>query len=100
MALSETETLPGDYRAQLPHGLAQQRLDPGRSPAAYKGMVANPPRRLMMKDEIVDQVRQVREQQAAKFNYDLKAIVADVRKRQKNSGHQVVSFAPKPKKSV
>lgn len=59
--------------------------------------------RLMMKDEIVEQVRQVRqvrEQQAAKFNYDLKAIGADVRKRQKNSGQQVVSFAPKPKKSV
>ena len=54
----------------------------------------------MMKDEIVDQVRQVREQQAAKFNYDLKAIAADARKRQKDSGHQVVSFVPKPKKSV
>jgi hypothetical protein len=54
----------------------------------------------MMKDEVVDQVRQVREQQAAKFNYDLKAIAADARKRQKNSGHQVVPFAPKPKKSA
>jgi len=53
-----------------------------------------------MKDEIVDQVRQVREQHAAKFNYDLKGIVADARKRQKSSGHPVVSFAPKPKKSV
>ncbi len=54
----------------------------------------------MMKDEIVDQVRQVRERNAAKFNYDLKAIVADARKRQKVSGHRVVSFAPKPKKSL
>ena len=53
----------------------------------------------MMKDEVVDQVSEVREQNAAKFNYDLKAIVADARKRQKNSGHQVVSFAPRPKKS-
>jgi hypothetical protein len=52
----------------------------------------------MMKDEIVDQVRQMRERQAAKFNYDLKAIVADARQRQKDSGHQVVSFARKPKK--
>ena len=51
-----------------------------------------------MKDEIVDQVRQVREQQAAKFNYDLKAIFADARKREKTSGHRVVSFAPRPKK--
>ena len=53
----------------------------------------------MMKDEVVDQVRAVREKNAAKFNYDLKAIVADARKRQKNSGHQVVSCAPRPKKS-
>jgi hypothetical protein len=54
----------------------------------------------MMKDEIVAQVRQAREQQAAKFNYDLKAIVADARKRQNDSGHQVVSFAPKRKKAA
>ena len=55
--------------------------------------------KFMMKDEVVDQVREVREQNAAKFNYDLKAIVADARKRQKNSAHQVVSFAPRRKKS-
>jgi hypothetical protein len=53
-----------------------------------------------MKDEIVNQVRQVREQNAAKFNFDLKAIAADARKRQKHSGHQVVSFALKPRKAV
>ena len=54
----------------------------------------------MMKDEIVNQVRQVRELNAARFNYDLKAIVADARKRQKNSGHAVASFASKPRKST
>jgi hypothetical protein len=54
----------------------------------------------MMKDEIVDQVRKAREQNAAKFNYDLRAIIADARKRQKTSGHRVVSFAPKPKKGT
>ena len=48
----------------------------------------------MMKDEIVEQVR---EQQAAKLNFDLKAILADARQRQKDSGHRVVSFVPKPK---
>ena len=52
----------------------------------------------MIKDEIVEQVRQVREQQAAKFNFDLKAILADARKRQKDSGHRVASFVTKPKK--
>ena len=54
----------------------------------------------MVKDEIVAQVRQAREQQAAKFNYDVKAIVADARKRQKHSGHRVVSFASKRKKAA
>jgi len=54
----------------------------------------------MMKDEIVTQVRRVREQQAAKFNYDLKAMLADARKRQKDSGHQVVSLVSKPKKAA
>ena len=54
----------------------------------------------MMKDEIVAQVRQLRDEQVVKFNYDLKAIVADARKRQKQSGHQVVSFAQKPKKAA
>ena len=52
----------------------------------------------MIRDEIVEQVRKARERNAARFNYDLKAIVADARKRQKDSGHPVVSFAPKPKK--
>jgi hypothetical protein len=54
----------------------------------------------MMIDEIVAQVRQAREQQAAKFDYDLKAIAADARKRQGHSGHHVVSFAPKRKKAA
>jgi len=47
----------------------------------------------MIKDAVVNQVRQAREQNAAKFNYELKAIVADARKRQKRSGHRVVSLA-------
>ena len=38
-----------------------------------------------------------REQQAAKLNFDLKAILADTRQRQKDSGHRVVSFVAKPK---
>ena len=51
----------------------------------------------MKKDEIVEQVRQVREQQAAKLNFDLKAILADARKRQKDSGRRIVSLATTPK---
>lgn len=53
----------------------------------------------MIKDEIVEQVRKVREELAARMNFDLKAILADARKRQKRSGHRLVSFHPKPKKT-
>ena len=41
----------------------------------------------------------VREEQAARMNFDLEAILADARKRQKDSGHWLVSFAAKPKKA-
>jgi hypothetical protein len=50
-----------------------------------------------MKDEIIEEVRQIREQAAAKHNFDIKLIIADARKRQKSSGHSVVSFVSKPK---
>lgn len=49
----------------------------------------------MWKDEIVEEVRRIREENAAKFNHDLKAILDDARKRQKLSGRKVVSFEPK-----
>jgi len=46
-----------------------------------------------MKDTIVEEVRHAREKHAAKFKFDLKAIVADAKRRQWQSGHKVVSFA-------
>ena len=52
----------------------------------------------MLKDELVEDVRKVRQEQAARWNFDLKAILADARKRQAQSGHKVVSFAPKDSK--
>jgi hypothetical protein len=53
----------------------------------------------MMKDEIVEQVRKVREERAAKLNFDLKAILADARERQKHSGHPVVNLQTKRQKA-
>lgn len=53
----------------------------------------------MWKDEIVEEVRKARQQQAAKWNFDLKAILADARERQKLSGHRVVSLARKSRKT-
>ena len=49
----------------------------------------------MAKDEIVEEVRKARQEQAARWNFDLRAILADARKRQEDSGHEVVSFAAK-----
>ena len=42
---------------------------------------------------IVDEVRRDREKHAAKFKFDLKAIVEDAKRRQWQSGRKVVSFA-------
>jgi hypothetical protein len=53
----------------------------------------------MLKDELVEEVRKARQEQAAKWNFDLKAILADARRRQAQSGHKVVSFAHKGSKT-
>jgi hypothetical protein len=39
-----------------------------------------------MTDPIVDEVRQVRDAHAARFNYDLEAIFRDIKEREKRSG--------------
>jgi hypothetical protein len=54
----------------------------------------------MIKDYIVDEVRRFREEQAAKFDFNIKAILAAAKKRQRKSGHKVVSFVPKQKQSA
>ena len=48
-----------------------------------------------MRDEIVEEVRRVRHEHAAKFGNDLAAIFADLRKRQRESGYKVVSLPPR-----
>jgi len=49
----------------------------------------------MKPDPIVDEVRKVREAHVAKFNYDLSAICADLKKKEKDSGHPLISRQPK-----
>jgi hypothetical protein len=49
----------------------------------------------MWKDPIVEEVRRVRNAHAAKFNYDLDAIVADLKAKERASGRKVVSLPPK-----
>ena len=47
----------------------------------------------MWNDPIVKEVRNIREANAKKFNYNIKNIVEDARKKQKASSHRVISFA-------
>ncbi|MGI9175196.1 MAG: hypothetical protein ACR2GR_07755 [Rhodothermales bacterium] len=46
-------------------------------------------------DPIVEEIHAIRERHARAFNYDVKAIVEDLKRRQKESGREVVSFPPK-----
>ncbi|MBX7104738.1 MAG: hypothetical protein K1X57_11700 [Gemmataceae bacterium] len=46
----------------------------------------------MIRDPIVDEVRAIREELAAKFNFDIRRIVEDARRRQAASQSRVVSF--------
>lgn len=54
----------------------------------------------MSKDHIVDEVRRAREEQAAKFAFDVKAILMAAKKRQRRSGHKVVPPLPKKRRSA
>ena len=46
-----------------------------------------------MKDPIVEEVRRARDAHAQRFNYDLDAIVEDLKKREKELGLATVSTA-------
>lgn len=47
---------------------------------------------MMPRDTIVEEVRKAREEYARKFNFDLDAICADLRRRQQLAGGPVVSL--------
>jgi hypothetical protein len=46
----------------------------------------------MFRDPIVEEVRAIREQLAAQFDFDIRKIIADVQKRQATSNSRIVSF--------
>jgi hypothetical protein len=52
----------------------------------------------MSRDSIVDEVRRAREREAAKHAFDVKAILSAARRRQRRSGHRIVSFVRKNQK--
>jgi hypothetical protein len=49
----------------------------------------------MWDDPIVQDIRKLREKHAARFNFKLQAIVADLMKQQENSRAEFVSLPPK-----
>ena len=54
----------------------------------------------MWTDEIVEDVRKVREEYAAKFNHDLEAICRDLKEQEKRSKRKVVSLPPKEPETI
>ena len=49
----------------------------------------------MPTDPIVDDIKRFREQYAARFNYDLDAMVRDLQSRQRDGNRQVVRREPR-----
>lgn len=55
----------------------------------------------MWKDEIIEEIHRHREEYAKSFNYDLDAIVEDLRRKQAIGGKQIISKPLKePKKPI
>ncbi len=50
----------------------------------------------MYNDPIVEEIHRIREQIAAKFNYDMEAIVRHLQQRQRESGATVVRRESRP----
>lgn len=49
----------------------------------------------MWQDEIVEEIRRIREEYAKSFNYDLDAMFADLQKKQTESEREVVKLSLK-----
>ena len=45
-----------------------------------------------MTDEIIQEVRQAKDDLAKQFNYDIDALAAELRRRQEKSGREVVNL--------
>ena len=46
-------------------------------------------------DPIIAEIRAIRDEHAARFNYDVKAIFRDIQAKQKASGRKYVRYPPK-----
>jgi hypothetical protein len=52
----------------------------------------------MWEDPIIAELHKIRREMAAKFNNDIGALIEDARKRERKSGHPIVS--PKRRRSI
>jgi hypothetical protein len=71
----------------------REEYDLSKMPVLSKGRFDS--KRRGWNDPIVEEVRKVRNEHAKKFGYDLRAIVADLKKQQQASKRKTVSFPPK-----
>ncbi|MBM4035696.1 MAG: hypothetical protein FJ291_28485 [Planctomycetes bacterium] len=49
----------------------------------------------MARDPIVEEMRRIKEEHAAKFNYDIRVMGKSLQEEEKRSGRKVVSYARK-----
>ncbi len=49
----------------------------------------------MPRDPIVEEMRRIKEEHAARFNYDIEAMGKSLQEEQKRSGAKIVSYASK-----
>jgi hypothetical protein len=49
----------------------------------------------MWEDPIVAEVRKIRDEHAAQFGYDLRAIYCDIKEQEQKSGRRFVSYPPR-----
>ncbi len=54
----------------------------------------------MYNDPIVEEIRRIRDEHAAKFNYDIHAIFEDYRRMERESGREYVTFPPRKPENV
>ena len=54
----------------------------------------------MRNDPIVDEIRRIRQEHTDKFNRDLHAICEDLRRQERESGRQYVSYPPRRTESA
>ena len=53
-----------------------------------------------MHDPIVEEIRRIRQEHAARFNFDLDAIFEDLKEKERQSKRKIVSRPPRPARTV